>query len=141
MISRSRGRGADSEVIHSARIHSEYIPLTQYAPLLTNNSFCGVKMAESLQDENAKLRDENNKLKEEIEKLKKDRAFPPSGPSVNGKNRQNEDNDASADERIALIGLNLQEILKPDIIEDVMKKQNRPLAVYWGMNVPRSCHK
>ncbi|MCJ1450867.1 hypothetical protein MMC28_001201 [Mycoblastus sanguinarius] len=38
----------------------------------------------------------------------------------------------SADEKIALINENLQEVLKPEIIEDVIKKQNRPLVVYWG---------
>jgi len=39
----------------------------------------------------------------------------------------------SADEKIALIKENLQEVLKPEIIEDVIKKQNRPLIIYWGM--------
>ena len=42
----------------------------------------------------------------------------------------------SADESIALINQNLQEVLKPEIIEDVIKKQNRPLIIYWGMTVP-----
>lgn len=40
--------------------------------------------------------------------------------------------DLSADERIALIRENLQEVLKLDIVEDVIKNQNRPLCVYWG---------
>ena len=40
--------------------------------------------------------------------------------------------DLSADERIAIIRQNLQEVLKPDIIEDVIKRQNRPLSIYWG---------
>ena len=39
----------------------------------------------------------------------------------------------SADERIALINQNLQEVLKPEIIEDVIKKQDRPLIIYCGM--------
>ena len=38
----------------------------------------------------------------------------------------------SAQEKIALIHENLQEILKPEIIEDVIIKQNRPLVIYWG---------
>ncbi|KAI9823569.1 MAG: hypothetical protein M1832_002350 [Thelocarpon impressellum] len=38
----------------------------------------------------------------------------------------------SAQERIALINENLQEVLKPDIIEDVIVRQGRPLVVYWG---------
>lgn len=39
-------------------------------------------------------------------------------------------------ERIALINHNLQEVLNPEIIEDVMVKQNRNLEVYWGMCRP-----
>ncbi|KAI9673876.1 MAG: hypothetical protein M1817_002082 [Caeruleum heppii] len=35
-------------------------------------------------------------------------------------------------ERIALIKQNLQEVLKGDIIEDVILRQKRPLIVYWG---------
>ncbi|KAI9701821.1 MAG: hypothetical protein M1836_001165 [Candelina mexicana] len=38
----------------------------------------------------------------------------------------------SAQEKIALINENLQEVLKPEIIEDVIIKQNRPLKIYWG---------
>lgn len=38
----------------------------------------------------------------------------------------------SADESIALIHENLNEVLKPELIEDVIMKQNRPLVVYWG---------
>ena len=38
----------------------------------------------------------------------------------------------SAQEKIALIHENLQEILKPEIIEDVIIKQTRPLVIYWG---------
>ncbi|KAL8831539.1 MAG: hypothetical protein Q9191_000817 [Dirinaria sp. TL-2023a] len=40
--------------------------------------------------------------------------------------------DLSADEKIALIHENLQEVLKPEIIEDVIKNQKRPLVIYWG---------
>ena len=38
----------------------------------------------------------------------------------------------SPQERIALIKENLQEILKPEILEDVIVKQDRPLKIYWG---------
>ncbi|KAL8721704.1 MAG: hypothetical protein Q9225_001654 [Loekoesia sp. 1 TL-2023] len=38
----------------------------------------------------------------------------------------------SAQEKIALIQENLQEVLKQDIIEDVIVKQDRPLKIYWG---------
>lgn len=38
----------------------------------------------------------------------------------------------SADQKIALINENLQEVLKPEIIEDVIRNQDRPLAIYWG---------
>ncbi|KAF2403235.1 tyrosyl-tRNA synthetase [Trichodelitschia bisporula] len=38
----------------------------------------------------------------------------------------------SAQERLALINKNLAEVLNPEIIEDVIVKQNRPLSVYWG---------
>lgn len=38
----------------------------------------------------------------------------------------------SAQEKIALINENLQEVLRPEIIEDVIVKQNRPLIIYWG---------
>ncbi|KAK2735869.1 hypothetical protein FQN57_001075 [Myotisia sp. PD_48] len=35
-------------------------------------------------------------------------------------------------QRIDLINQNLQEVLKPEIIEDVILRQNRPLVIYWG---------
>lgn len=38
----------------------------------------------------------------------------------------------SAQDKLALIKENLQEVLKEDLIEDVIVKQNRPLKVYWG---------
>ncbi|KAL9600751.1 MAG: hypothetical protein Q9219_002992 [cf. Caloplaca sp. 3 TL-2023] len=38
----------------------------------------------------------------------------------------------NAQEKIALIRENLQEVLRGDIIEDVLVKQNRSLKVYWG---------
>ena len=40
--------------------------------------------------------------------------------------------DLTAREKIALIHSHLQEVLKPDIIEDVILKQDRPLIIYWG---------
>ena len=38
----------------------------------------------------------------------------------------------SATEKITLIHENLQEVIKPEIIEDVILKQGRPLKIYWG---------
>ena len=38
----------------------------------------------------------------------------------------------SSQEKLALITENLQEVLRRDILEDVIVKQNRPLVVYWG---------
>ena len=38
----------------------------------------------------------------------------------------------SPEEKLALIKENLQEVLKEDIIEDVILKQKRPLKVYFG---------
>ena len=40
--------------------------------------------------------------------------------------------DLDPQEKLALIHENLQEVLKPEIIEDIVVKQNRPLKVYWG---------
>ena len=40
----------------------------------------------------------------------------------------------SPQEKIALIKENLQEVLREDIIEDVIVKQNRPLVIYLGMS-------
>lgn len=39
----------------------------------------------------------------------------------------------SADQKIALLYENLQEVLKPEIIDDVIRRQNRPLIIYWGI--------
>ena len=39
----------------------------------------------------------------------------------------------SREERLALIHQNLQEVLKPEIIEHVVLKEDRPLKIYWGM--------
>ena len=39
----------------------------------------------------------------------------------------------SREERLELIHQNLQEVLKPDIIEQVVLKEDRPLKIYWGM--------
>ena len=35
-------------------------------------------------------------------------------------------------EKIALITKNLQEVLNPELLEDVVVKEGRPLVVYWG---------
>ena len=46
----------------------------------------------------------------------------------------------SPQEKIALIKDQLQEVLKPEIIEDVIVKQNRPLKIYWGTLRPPEPH-
>lgn len=38
----------------------------------------------------------------------------------------------SPQEKLDLITSQLQEVLKPEILEDVILKQNRPLVIYWG---------
>lgn len=99
-------------------------------------------MATTLQEQNAhlreeitKLRNENGRLERENARLREDRVIPPSAvldSSLNGQSHHIEDDGVKADERITLIHENLQEVLKPEIIEDVIKKQNRPLVIYWG---------
>ena len=42
----------------------------------------------------------------------------------------------TAHEKIALIHSHLQEVLKPEIIKDVVVKQDRPLVIYWGILAP-----
>lgn len=37
-----------------------------------------------------------------------------------------------ADDKFKLITSNLQEVLNPEIIEEVLKKNERPLKIYWG---------
>ncbi len=44
----------------------------------------------------------------------------------------------SPQEKLALIKENLQEVLKPEILEDVIIKQNRPLIIYWGISIQES---
>lgn len=39
---------------------------------------------------------------------------------------------STAAEKIELITRGLQEVLKLNIIEDVIIKENRPLKIYWG---------
>ena len=39
----------------------------------------------------------------------------------------------SREDRLTLIYQNLQEILKPEIIEQIVLKEDRPLKIYWGM--------
>ena len=39
----------------------------------------------------------------------------------------------SREERLKLIHQNLQEVLKPEIIEQIVLKEDRPLKIYWGM--------
>ena len=41
----------------------------------------------------------------------------------------------SREERLKLIYLNLPEVLKPEIIENIVLKEDRPLKIYWGMAI------
>lgn len=38
----------------------------------------------------------------------------------------------SPQDKLDLVKLNLYEVLKEDLIEDVVVRQNRPLKIYWG---------
>lgn len=38
----------------------------------------------------------------------------------------------SAHEKISLIKQGLQEVLKENILTDVIEKENRPFKIYWG---------
>ena len=35
-------------------------------------------------------------------------------------------------EQFDLITSNLQEVLKPEIIKDILEKEKRPVKIYWG---------
>jgi tyrosyl-tRNA synthetase len=39
----------------------------------------------------------------------------------------------NAQEKISLIKRGLQEVLKENIIPDVIEKEGRPLKIYWGI--------
>ncbi len=41
-------------------------------------------------------------------------------------------NTMSAEQKLQLIKQNLQEVLNPEILEDVVIKHQRPLKIYWG---------
>lgn len=43
---------------------------------------------------------------------------------------------SDADAKIALIDQQLAEVLKPEIVEQVIKNEQRPLKIYWGMSSP-----
>lgn len=40
--------------------------------------------------------------------------------------------DLTPEQKVELITRGLQEVLKPEIINDIVVKEQRPLAVYWG---------
>lgn len=46
--------------------------------------------------------------------------------------------DLDPQQRIALIKDNLNEVLRLDIIDSVIVKENRPLSIYWGQARPKS---
>ena len=41
----------------------------------------------------------------------------------------------TAQEKLDLIYVNLQEVLKCELIEDIVLKQQRPLKIYWGTSL------
>lgn len=43
----------------------------------------------------------------------------------------------SAQQKYELVTSGLHEVLKPEVLEDVILKQQRPLAIYWGMMITR----
>ena len=40
--------------------------------------------------------------------------------------------DLSPEQKLALVKQNLAEVLKPDVLEDIVLNQKRPLKIYWG---------
>jgi tyrosyl-tRNA synthetase len=46
--------------------------------------------------------------------------------------------DLDPQQRIALIKENLSEVLRLDIIENVIVNENRPLSIYWGQACPKA---
>jgi len=46
--------------------------------------------------------------------------------------KANGSTEMSAIERLSIVTNNLQEILNPEIMEDVINKGERPLTIYWG---------
>jgi len=51
----------------------------------------------------------------------------------NSSTKANGSTDMSTAERLSIVTNNLQEILNPEIMEDVLNKGERPLTIYWGM--------
>ena len=43
--------------------------------------------------------------------------------------------DLSPQDKLTLITQNLQEVLRPELLEDIVVKQNRPLKIYWGKHL------
>lgn len=93
-----------------------------------------------LQDKIAKLQDDRERLEKEVDRLMRDGPTPTSS-AQNSSAKAGIHLGASVDERISLIQENLQETLKEEIIHDVMKRQNRPLSIYWGVNAPQAFSK
>lgn len=44
----------------------------------------------------------------------------------------------TAAEKVELITRGLQEVLRKNIIEDIIVKENRPVKIYWGLPPPPS---
>lgn len=52
---------------------------------------------------------------------------------MNSSSAQTNGSEMTGEERIKLITTNLQEVLNPEIMEDIILKEKRPLTIYWGM--------
>lgn len=44
----------------------------------------------------------------------------------------------TAAEKVELITRGLQEVLRKNVIEDIIVKENRPVKIYWGLSPPSS---
>lgn len=78
------------------------------------------------------IEDPNLSADQKLGRLRVLRSPKPPAPS-SAASKTNGFASLTPDQTIDLITSNLQETLDKDIIEDVIRKQGRPLKVYWGM--------
>lgn len=81
------------------------------------------------------LRTQSSALETQLSDLKKEIARQESLAQTSDLPETVQTVDLSDHEKLALIYTNLQETLKPEIIEDVVIRQKRPLSIYWGKKV------
>ena len=74
----------------------------------------------------------------QLETLLEENENSSASKDVNGSKEPEKEagSDLSTQQRIDLIHSNLQEVLDPHLIEDVLKKGDRPLVIYWGIAPP-----